>query len=302
MIDVNLIYKYFNQYVVIEESNPGTIRNFHFSLNQSPFLNIFYPFPLSYLCQYSIIIIMALPAQIFIPVLLLIVAFLYASVGHGGASGYIAVLSLFNVAMPVYKPVVLVLNIIIASIAFIQFYRAGYFKWKLSFPFLITSIPAAYVGSQFKTSEHVYNLILGVALLFPIIRLLGSSPAEKKQIKPVQLLPALIWGAVIGLAAGFLNIGGGIFLSPVIILLAWGNTKDAAAVSSLFIVCNSLAGLAAAGLNSSSFNSDSYIWIAAAVAGGLTGAYLGSHRFKLATVRYILSAVLCIAAVKLIFS
>ena len=245
---------------------------------------------------------MALPAQIFIPVLLLIVAFLYASVGHGGASGYIAVLTLFNISMPVYKPVVLVLNIIIASIAFIQFYRAGYFKWSLAFPFLITSIPAAYVGSQFKTSEHVYNLILGVALLFPIIRLLISSPAEKKQIKPVQLLPALLWGAVIGLAAGFLNIGGGIFLSPVIILLAWGNTKDAAAVSSLFIVCNSLAGLAAAGLNNSSFNSTSYIWITAAVAGGLTGAYLGSHRFKLATVRYILSAVLCIAAVKLIFS
>jgi len=246
---------------------------------------------------------MALPAQIFIPVLLLIVAFLYASVGHGGASGYIAVLTLFNISMPVYKPVVLVLNIIIASIAFIQFYRAGYFKWSLAFPFLITSIPAAFIGSKYNTaSEHVYNLILGVALLFPIIRLLISSPAEKKQLKPVQLLPALLWGAVIGLAAGFLNIGGGIFLSPVIILLAWGNTKDAAAVSSLFIVCNSLAGLAAAGFNNGSFNSTSYIWITAAVAGGLTGAYLGSHRFKLTTVRYILSAVLCIAAVKLIFS
>ena len=115
-------------------------------------------------------------------------------------------------------------------------------------------------------------------------------------------MPALVWGAVIGLAAGFLNIGGGIFLSPVIILLAWGNTKDAAAVSSLFIVCNSLAGLAAAGISSSSFNSTSYIWIVAAVIGGLSGAYLGSHRFKLITVRYILSSVLCIAAVKLIFS
>ena len=245
---------------------------------------------------------MAVPAQIFIPVLLLIVAFLYASVGHGGASGYIAVLTLFNIAMPVYKPVVLVLNIIIAGIAFIQFYRAGYFKWKLAWPFLITSIPGAYVGSQFKTSEHVYNLILGVALLFPIVRLLSKSPAEKKETKEVQLLPALVWGAVIGLAAGFLNIGGGIFLSPVIILLAWGNTKDAAAVSSLFIVCNSLAGLAAAGISSNSFNSTSYIWIAAAVIGGLSGAYLGSHRFKLITVRYILSSVLCIAAVKLIFS
>jgi len=245
---------------------------------------------------------MTVPAQIFIPVLLLIVAFLYASVGHGGASGYIAVLTLFNIAMPVYKPVVLVLNIIIAGIAFIQFYRAGYFKWKLAWPFLVTSIPAAFIGSQFKTSEHVYNLILGIALLFPIIRLLSKSPAEKTAIKQVQLLPALIWGAVIGLAAGFLNIGGGIFLSPVVILLAWGNTKDAAAVSSLFIVCNSTAGLAAAGLSSSSFTTTSFVWIGAAVIGGLTGAYLGSHRFKLTTVRYILATVLCIAAVKLTFS
>lgn len=241
-------------------------------------------------------------AEIFIPVFLLIVAFLYSSVGHGGASGYIAVLSLFNIPMPVYKPVVLVLNIIIAGIAFIQFSRAGYFKWKLAWPFLITSIPAAYLGSHFTTSEQLYKLILGIALIFPIVRLLSNAPKEKKEQKELQLVPALIWGAVIGFASGFLNIGGGIFLSPVIILLAWGNTKDAAAVSSLFIVCNSLAGLAAAGISSSSFTSTSYIWIGAAVVGGLAGAYLGSHRFKLITVRYILSTVLCIAAVKLILS
>ena len=175
--------------------------------------------------------------EILIPVLLLLVAFLYASVGHGGASGYIAVLTLFSIPMLVYKPVVLVLNIIIAGIAFIQFYRAGYFKWKLAWPFLLTSIPCAYMGSQFKTSEHLYNLILGLALLFPIIRLLSSTPKEKKEMKELQFIPALVWGAVIGLVSGFLNIGGGIFLSPVIILMGWGNTKDAAAVSSLFIVC-----------------------------------------------------------------
>ena len=241
-------------------------------------------------------------AEILIPILLLMIAFLYASVGHGGASGYIAVLTLFSIPLQVYKPVVLVLNIIIAGIAFIQFYRAGYFKWKLAWGFLLTSIPCAFIGSQFKTSEHVYNLILGIALLFPIIRLLTDSPKEKKGKKEIQLMPALMWGAVIGLASGFLNIGGGIFLSPVIILMAWGNTKDAAAVSSLFIVCNSLSGLAAAGLHASSFTNTSYTWIAAAVCGGLAGAYLGSHKFQLTTVRYILSAVLCMAAVKLIFA
>lgn len=240
-------------------------------------------------------------AEIIIPALLLLVAFLYASVGHGGASGYIAVLTLFSIPLATYKPVVLVLNIIIAGIAFVHFYRAGYFKWNLAWPFLLTSIPCAFIGSKFKTSEQVYNLILGLALIFPVIRLLMNGPVEKKQTKEPGLLPALMWGAVIGLASGFLNIGGGIFLSPVIVLMGWGNTKDAAAVSSLFIVCNSISGLAAAGLHASSFTIVSYIWIAAAIVGGVSGAYLGSHKFQLTTVRYILSAVLCIAAIKLIF-
>jgi uncharacterized protein len=240
--------------------------------------------------------------DIMIPVLLLIVAFLYASVGHGGASGYIAVLTLFGISLQHYKPVVLVLNTIIAGIAFIQFYRAGYFKWKLAWPFLLTSVPAAFAGSQVKTSEHIYNLILGIALLFPVVRLLMNGPREKSETKQLHMLPALIWGAVIGLASGFLNIGGGIFLSPVIILMGWGNTKDAAAVSSLFIVFNSLSGLAGAGIQASSFTTMSIIWIGAAMVGGLFGAYLGSHKFPLMTVRYILSTVLCIAAVKLIFS
>ncbi|MES2849185.1 MAG: sulfite exporter TauE/SafE family protein [Bacteroidota bacterium] len=241
-------------------------------------------------------------AELAIPLLLLLVAFLYASVGHGGASGYIAVLTLFSIPMQEYKPVVLVMNIIIAGIAFVQFARAGYFKWKLAWPFLLTSIPCAYIGSHqhFIASEKLYNFLLGIALVFPIIRLLSNAPKEKREMKELNLFVALSCGAIIGLASGFLNIGGGIFLSPVIILLAYGHTKDAAAVSSLFIVCNSLAGLAAVKLASNSFPTTSYIWIAAAVAGGLSGAYLGSHKFKLTTVRYILSAVLCIAAVKLI--
>lgn len=239
-------------------------------------------------------------ADLFIPVLLLIVAFLYASVGHGGASGYIAVLTLFNIPLQEYKPIVLVLNIIIAGIGFIQFYRAGYFKWQLAWPFLITSIPGAYIGSQFKTSEHLYNLLLGLALVFPIVRLLSNAPKEKQEHKSLHFATALFWGAVIGLAAGFLNIGGGIFLSPVIILLAYGNAKDAASVSSLFIVCNSAAGLYAVKNNFQGFSGAAYVWMIAAIVGGFLGAYLGSHKFRLSTVRLILSLVLCIASVKLI--
>ncbi|MES2429406.1 MAG: sulfite exporter TauE/SafE family protein [Bacteroidota bacterium] len=240
-----------------------------------------------------------MPSEILIPVLLLIVAFLYASVGHGGASGYIAVLSLFSIPLAVYKPVVLVLNIIIASIAFIQFYRGGYFKWKLAWPFLLTSIPFAFFGSSFKTSESVYKLLLGFALVFPIVRLLMKPADLQRDHKELPFLMALICGAVIGFASGFLNIGGGIFLSPLIVLMGWGNAKDAAAVSSLFIVCNSLSGLAAV-TNGINFTPASYTWLAAAVAGGLLGAYLGSFKYKLLTVRYVLAGVLFIASAKLI--
>ncbi len=240
--------------------------------------------------------------DIYIVILLFIVAFLYASVGHGGASGYIAVLTLFNVAMPVYKPVVLILNVAIASIAFIQFYRAGYFKWSLAWPFLLTSVLAAFLGSKFYTSEHMYKIILGVALVFPAIRLMGwsnYSPAKKVEF---SVWTAMIIGAVIGFIAGFLNIGGVIFLSPVLILLAWANSKESAAVSSLFIVCNSLAGLSSLGFSNIHFSQSAYFWLLAAICGGLAGAYFGSRIFRQETVKKVLSVVLLIAAIKLFFS
>ena len=108
---------------------------------------------------------------------LLVIGFLYSSVGHGGASGYIAVLSLFGVMPSAYKPLILVINIIVASLAFIQFYRAGFFKWKLCWPFLITSIPFAFIGAKLPVQDEFYNLLLGIALLLPIIRLIGFFPS-----------------------------------------------------------------------------------------------------------------------------
>lgn len=240
---------------------------------------------------------------IFIPLLLLIVGFLYASVGHGGASGYIAVLSLFSIAASTYKPVVLIINIIVAGIGFISFHRAGYFKWKLCWPFLIMSLPFAYLGSKLVLHDKTHNLLLGLAFIFPILRLSGILPGNNKQaIKPIPLISALFFGAVLGFAAGMLNIGGGIFLSPVLILFSWATAKGSAAVSSLFIVFNSIMGLLASGLpNMASFDTKMYAWIFAAIIGGATGAYFGSTRFQQNTVRYMLAAVLTIASVKLIF-
>lgn len=232
---------------------------------------------------------------------LMFVAFLYASVGHGGASGYIAIMSLFNVEVSTYKPIVLILNVVIAGIAFVQFYRAGYFRWSLCWPFLLTSIPFAFLGSRVSVHDKMYNLLLGVALIFPIVRLIGFNPKEKQDRRPMPLVSAMIIGAIIGFAAGLLNIGGGIFLSPVLILAAWANAKEAAAVSSLFIVLNSLSGLIAGANLPSAFNTTFYLWLGMAITGGIVGSYFGSKTFRNMTVQYLLAAVLVVACVKLIF-
>lgn len=233
---------------------------------------------------------------------LLVIGFLYSSVGHGGASGYIAVLSLFGIMPSAYKPLILVINIIVASLAFIQFYRAGFFKWKLCWPFLITSIPLAFLGSKVPVQDEFYNLLLGLALILPIIRLIGFFPSAKQVNKPLPMGWALVIGAAIGFLSGVLNIGGGIFLSPILILFAWANSKEAAASAAFFIVVNSISGLLGSLDKPILLNETSYGWLIAIVVGGLIGSYVGSHRFQYKTVQYVLAAVLTVACVKLIFS
>lgn len=231
---------------------------------------------------------------------LYLVGFLYASVGHGGASGYIAVLSLYAIPVSTYKPLILILNILVAGVAFFQFRKAGYFRWKLCRIFLITSIPAAFIGSKYSLEGNIYHYLLGLALILPIIKLIGINPQENETTKTVKVLPALLIGTLLGGLSGMLNIGGGIFLSPVLILLGWANVKEAAAASALFIVLNSFSGL----LGSSAtlmINPSAINWFIMAAAGGITGAYWGASRFHHVTVRYLLSAVLTIASVKLLF-
>ncbi|MBC8054013.1 MAG: sulfite exporter TauE/SafE family protein [Sphingobacteriaceae bacterium] len=228
------------------------------------------------------------------------VAFLYASVGHGGASGYLAVLSIFAIPVTSYKPVILILNILVAGIGFIQFTKAGYFKFKLCWPFLLSSLPMAFVGSKMAVTGDVYNLILGLALIVPVIRLLGLLPGEKEKKVDVSLPLALTFGVVIGFLSGMLSIGGGIFLSPLLIIMAWSTAKEAAAASALFIVLNSISGL----LGHSGeirFDNESIVWFTSALAGGIAGSYFGSRHFGEATVKYLLSAVLTIASCKLLF-
>ncbi len=236
---------------------------------------------------------------LFIP-LLFVVAFLYSSVGHGGASGYLALMAIFSIAPSIMKSSALILNVLVSGIAFFQYYRCGHFNRKLFFPFIITSIPASFLGAYLTVDDLYYKKILGVVLIFPILRLTGLIGKESSELKEVQLGYALVIGGIIGLLSGMLGIGGGILLSPIILLLHWGNMKQTAAVSALFILVNSIAGLG--GLISKGITIDTtiYIWLGVALIGGLAGSYYGSKKFESKTLKLILAGVLLIAGLKLL--
>jgi uncharacterized protein len=229
------------------------------------------------------------------------VAFLYAAVGHGGASGYIAVFTLCGIALEVYKPLVLLMNIMVAGSSFLQYSSQGYFRWNLLWPFLITSVPAAFLGSMVELPPEIYKLILGLVLVYPVLRLSGLLKVKEGSSFPFSLWLALLTGAIIGFASGFLNIGGGIFLSPVLLLMGWAKMKEAAAVSAAFIVCNSAAGLGAVKWHDYDFPQWGWYWLAAAVAGGLIGGWLGSRQFSTIFIQRLLALILALASYKLIF-
>ena len=232
-------------------------------------------------------------------ILLPVVAFLYAAVGHGGASGYLALMAFFSFAPDFMRPTALLLNLAVSLIAFIQYYRQGHFDWKLFWPFALASIPAAFIGGMLVVDADVYKKVLAVLLLFSVIRLIGFKTQEAKTESHPQVLIALVIGAVIGLLSGMIGIGGGIILSPVILLLHWADMKKTAAVSALFIFVNSLAGLA--GLFTKGFQLESQmLWmLLIAFAGGALGSYFGAGHFENRKLKWILALVLLIASVKL---
>jgi uncharacterized membrane protein YfcA len=233
-------------------------------------------------------------------ILLFAVAFLYASVGHGGASGYLALMALFSIAPDVMKPTALMLNIFVSSTAFIQYYRAGHFHLKLFLPFAVASVPLSFVGGMMAISGNIYKQILGVLLFIPVIRFLGFGFKDVQEKKPFRLFLAMMIGGLIGLLSGMIGIGGGIILSPILLLLHWANQKEAAAVSAAFILVNSISGLIGQLTQHFEFSTNMYLFTAIAFAGGLAGSYFGSHRFNMVVLKRILGIVLLIASVKLL--
>jgi uncharacterized membrane protein YfcA len=230
---------------------------------------------------------------------LLVVAFLYASVGHGGASGYLALMALFSFPAATMKPTALLLNIFVSGISFWFFHKNKHFKWKLFYPFAITSIPMAFIGGYISIDATLYKQILGVFLAFAILRMLHFLGTEKKEVKPSNLIGSLFIGSAIGLFSGMIGIGGGIILSPIIILLGWGNMKQAAAVSALFIFVNSISGIIGFTVKGGDIPIEAWYLIPVATFGGSLGALYGSQKFNMKTLKYVLAGVLIIATVKL---
>ena len=240
------------------------------------------------------------PTTALIILAIFIVAVLYSSVGHGGASGYLAVMAFLAVAPEVTRPTALVLNLFVASIGTIQFYRAGYFSWRIFLPFAIASIPMAFVGGTIHLPTDVYKIVLGAVLCLAAVRLAIHLKSDD-EVKDPPIIACLLIGAAIGLLSGMVGVGGGIFLTPILLLMHWAETRVAAGVSVLFILVNSIAGLAGNWSQVTVLPPNVWIWIAAAVAGGLVGSTLGSKKFDSITLRRVLAVVLLFAGVKLIF-
>ena len=275
--------------------------------------------------------------------LFFVIAFLYSAVGHGGASGYLALMSILQVAPEHMKPVALILNLVVSGIAFIQFYRQGHFLWRLFLPIAALSIPMAYLGGFTPLKDDVYQFGLGVFLLVSVVllninlrgRISLKNDDDKRvladdasQLSREYLLAAAVIGGGIGYVSGLLGIGGGILLSPVLLLLGWTQQKQTAAMGAAFIFVNSMSGLVGfvqqhplwestaekvSGVAGQAITDGSVLeiyWLSVlmivgalitpVILGGVAGSWYGSKKFSHRGMKGILSVVLLIAAIKLL--
>ena len=236
---------------------------------------------------------------------MLVASFVYASVGHGGASAYIAAMALAGLAPAEMRPIALSLNIVVSSLATWKFWRAGHFRWRLFWPFAAVSTPFAYLGGAITLPGSIYKIVVGVVLLYAAWQLWRSARAGE-EMRPVREPPialAIAIGAVLGLLSGLTGVGGGIFLSPLLLMLGWAGTKQTSAVAAPFILVNSAAGLAA-GFVAGTAALPPLTWILAAtvLVGGGLGAEYGSRRFANPVVRRFLAVVLGVAGAKMVLA
>tara|TARA_R110002096_G_scaffold413811_1_gene614732 strand:+ start:6985 stop:7731 length:747 start_codon:yes stop_codon:yes gene_type:complete len=232
-------------------------------------------------------------------IVLALVAFMYASVGHGGASGYLALMALFSLPILVMKPSALLLNIFVSGISFWFFKKNKHFEWELFYPFAMASIPAAFIGGYIEINPGLYKQILAVFLIVAILRMLNVFGKIPIKIREPRLWLSLVIGFSIGLFSGMIGIGGGIILSPILILLGIATMKQAAAVSALFIFVNSIAGIIGFTVKGGEIPLDAFYLLPVVIIGGSIGAIFGSGKFNSKTLTNLLAVVLVIASVKL---
>jgi uncharacterized membrane protein YfcA len=244
---------------------------------------------------------MPVSETLIIAVLFFAGAALYASVGHAGASAYLAVMGLYNFTPATMKPTALALNILVAAVATFKFYRAGLFSWKLFWPFAVVSVPAAFIGGATTLPARWYKVVVGIVLLYAAIWMIRSS------LKPLNVTahPPPLWAAIVaGLTIGFLSgltgVGGGIFLSPLLLYMGWAETRATSGVAAPFILVNSIAGLLGHFSSVAELPPSIPMWGVAVVLGGWLGASYGSKRAPAPVLRQLLALVLVVASVKLI--
>ncbi len=232
---------------------------------------------------------------------LMLIAFFYSSVGHGGASGYLALMALFGFAPESIRYYALILNLVVSAIAFISYARAGHFRLRLAIPFLITSMPAAYLGAQISINPTLYKIILGIMLLIAVLRMLMVGNNDNKETRNPPVAIALGIGLLLGLVSGIIGIGGGILLSPLLILARYARIKEASAAAALFIFLNSASGLAGLMTTKFTFQPEIIYWIMGVMVAGFAGSAMGSRTFSELNLKRVLSLVLIAASIKLFF-
>ena len=241
--------------------------------------------------------------DIILTVLILLAALLYSSVGHAGASGYLAAMALMGVAPEVMRPTALTLNILVAVIATTKYYRAGAFSWRLFWPFALASIPFAYLGGALTLPGNVYKPLVGAVLIYAAWRSFRTAHGATHLVAarpPMALL--LVMGAGLGFLSGLTGVGGGIFLSPLLLLFRWAEVRVISGIAAAFILVNSIAGLLGVMATAPALPQALPYWAVAAVVGGYVGAEYGSRRLGNPSIQRLLAVVLVIAGVKMVLA
>lgn len=244
---------------------------------------------------------MELEASIGLAGLIFLAAMLYSSLGHAGASSYLAAMALFGLAPGIMKPTALTLNILVALIATAKFYRASCFSWRLFTPLALSSVPFAFVGGAIALPGYLYQPMVGLVLLYAAYRLTaGKSIRTEVRHPPLPLV--LVSGAGIGLLSGLTGVGGGIFLSPLLLVAGWAEARQASGVAAAFILANSVAGLLGHYAAVTDLPAELMLWAPAAMVGGWIGSHYGSRRMPAPVILKLLAAVLLVAGVKMLLS